>query len=64
MRKKLKLFRIKNDLSQEEMASILGVSRQWYLKIEKGVIDPNIKILEKFEEVFRVDDVFELFKRE
>lgn len=64
MRRELKLFRVKNNLSQEAMASILDVSRQWYIRIEKGVADPNINMLEKFSKIFGVDDVLELFKKE
>lgn len=36
MRTKLKVLRVKEDLTQDEMAKKLGVSRQTYQAIESG----------------------------
>ena len=57
LRKKLKL-------SQEEMSSKLETSRPHYSKIELGKVDPSIEFAYKIQEVFGVDDVLELLKKE
>lgn len=36
LQKELILLRIKADLTQEELASVIGLSRQTYCQIEKG----------------------------
>ena len=41
---KLKAARASRDLSQEELASIVGVSRQTISAIEKGDYNPTIKL--------------------
>ena len=62
MRIELKCFRIKNNLTQKEMAKKLNICRAQYIRIEKGLASPTYRVLEKFAEVFEVDNVFELFK--
>ena len=59
----LKVFRIKNNLSQEDMAKKLGISKVYYCRIETGVNDPSFGLLEKFGEIFNYDDVWFLFKK-
>lgn len=59
----LKVFRIKQDLSQQDMADKLQISKSHYISIENGIYDPSFKILEKFSEVFEYDDIWELFKK-
>jgi transcriptional regulator with XRE-family HTH domain len=43
---KIKVLRLFNDLTQEEMAEKLGYSVQGYAKIERGETDPTIGKLE------------------
>lgn len=40
----LKIARIKKDLTQKELADIVGVSRQTIHAIEKGEYNPTIKL--------------------
>ncbi len=45
--KKIKLERLKKDLSQEELAFQAGVNKNTIWKIETGQVSPNVKTLEK-----------------
>ncbi|MED4452391.1 helix-turn-helix transcriptional regulator [Metabacillus fastidiosus] len=64
MKNRLKQLREQNDISQEKMAELLGVSRQTIISIEKGRYNPSlplaIQIARCFntivEEVFLLDD--------
>lgn len=51
-------------LSQENMANKLGISRPHYSDIENGKVSPSIDFAYKIQEVFGVDDVMELLKKE
>lgn len=51
-------------LSQENMAKQLGISRPHYSDIENGKVSPSIDFAYKIQEVFGVDDVMELLKKE
>lgn len=42
--KQMKIARIENDLSQEQLAEIVGVSRQSIGLIEAGNYNPSIKL--------------------
>lgn len=64
MRFNLLKFRKTKKLSQESMASLLGISRPHYSNIEKGKVSPSIDIAYKIIEVFNVDDVMELLKKD
>ncbi len=47
--------------SQEELARLLGVSRQTVIAIERGRYDPSLKLAFRIARLFgrRVEDVFE-----
>lgn len=62
MRFNLIKFRKIKKLSQEAMASLLGVSRPHYSDIENGKTTPSIDFAYKIQEVFDVDDVLELLE--
>lgn len=64
MRFNLMNFRKKRKLSQEKMASLLGISRPCYSNIENGKVSPSIDFAYKIQEVFEIDDVMELLKKE
>lgn len=64
MRFNLMKFRKIKDLTQEEMATLLGISRPHYSDIENGKVSPSIDFAYKIQEVFDVDDVLELLKKE
>ena len=57
-------FRKKKRLSQKKMASLLGISRPHYSDIENGKVSPSIGFAYKIREVFDIDDVLELLKKE
>lgn len=66
MRENLIIFRVKCNLTQAEMAAMLGFSRQHYSKIENGTQDVSIRFLVKLGEVFKmsIDKARELTKIE
>lgn len=65
MRFNLYKFRKKTlNISQEVMAEKLGISRPHYSDIETGKATPSIEFAYKIQEVFGVDDVMELLKKE
>lgn len=41
---KLKVARVEKDLSQDELAKLVGVSRQTIGLIEKGTYNPSLKL--------------------
>lgn len=59
----LKMYRMKQDLTQKEMATKLGISKSNYVSIELGLTDPSFKFLQRFSEVFNYSDVWDLFKK-
>ena len=44
LRNRVKLARIEKNLSQEELATMIGVSRQTIISIEKGTYCPSTKL--------------------
>ncbi len=61
MNNKLKVYRAMHDLTQEELADKLKVTRQTILAIEKRKYDPSLELAFKIAELFRVkiEDVFQ-----
>lgn len=57
---RVKELRKQSGYTQEELAIILGVSRQTIISIEKGGYEPTLSLAFKIAEVFhlRVDEVF------
>lgn len=51
-------------LTQEEMATMLEISRPHYSDIENGKVSPSVDFAYKIQNVFKVDDVLELLKKE
>ncbi|MCK9579735.1 MAG: helix-turn-helix transcriptional regulator [Methanoregula sp.] len=66
MKNKIKVFRAMHDLTQEDLAHAIGVTRQTILAIEKGKYVPSLdlafKIARHFqvniEEVFQYDEPY------
>ena len=54
MKNNLKELRQKENISQEELASILKVSRQTINSIETGKFDPSLKLVMKMTKHFNV----------
>lgn len=57
---KLKLARVEKDLSQEELANLVGATRQTIGLIELGKYNPSIKLCTKIANTLdkTLDDLF------
>jgi len=55
MKNNLKALRLDKKISQDELASILKVSRQTVNSIETGKFDPSLKLVIKITRFFKVD---------
>ncbi len=62
----LKVFRIKQKLSQNEMAKRLNVGRSTYVEIENGKRDGSIRFFNNLQDEFQLtdDEVWNLTKKE
>lgn len=62
MKNKLKLERASKNLTQDDLAKLIGVSRQTINSIEKGRYIPSTLLSLKISKVFgkSVNDIFEL----
>lgn len=60
MKNKLKIYRAMQDLTQEELARELGVTRQTIIAIEKEKYDPSLILAFKIVRFFKVqiEDIF------
>lgn len=60
MKNNLKVYRAMRDLTQEELAKGLGVTRQTIIAIEKEKYDPSLILAFKIAKFFKIqiEDVF------
>ena len=60
MKNNLKIYRATQDLTQEELAKGLGVTRQTIIAIEKEKYDPSLILAFKIAKFFKVqiEDIF------
>lgn len=60
MKNKLKVYRIMQDLTQEELADKIGVTRVTINSIEKERYDPSLKLAFKIARYFevKIEDIF------
>ncbi len=60
MKNNIKVYRAMSDLTQEELARKLGVTRQTIIAIEKGKYDPSLKLAFEIANFFnvKVEDIF------
>jgi putative transcriptional regulator len=60
MRNKIKVFRAMHDLTQENLAQVIGVNRQTILAIEKGKYVPSLDLAFRIARHFGVslEEVF------
>ena len=56
-------FRIDHDLTQEQLGNTLGVSTGYINQIELGKQNPSYKLLIKFKEIFKNEDVMKVFEK-
>jgi putative transcriptional regulator len=61
MKNKIKVFRAMHDLTQEDLAQAIGVTRQTILAIEKGKYVPSLDLAFRISRYFSVniEDVFQ-----
>lgn len=66
LKNNLKVFREKNNYSQEGLAKELGVSRQTIISIEKGRYNPSLPLALQIGKIFNtyVENVFLLDDKE
>jgi putative transcriptional regulator len=60
MKNKIKVYRAMYDLTQDDLAKKLGVSRQTIISIERGKYDPSLKLAFKIAKFFnvKIEDIF------
>lgn len=60
MRTRIKEFRARNDLTQEELAKRVGVRRETIVFLEKGKYNPSLKLAYDISQVFErtIEEVF------
>jgi putative transcriptional regulator len=60
MKNKLKVYRAMHDITQEELANELGVTRQTIIAIERNKYDPSLALAFKIAAFFKVkiEDIF------
>lgn len=56
MRKNLKVFRVRQDMTQGEMADRIGYTRAAYASIEKGKRDGRDAFWNDFQRAFNLED--------
>jgi len=58
---KIKEYRVRRDLTQEDLAKAVGVSRQSIISIERGRYTPSLALALRFAHFFRcsTDDLFQ-----
>jgi len=55
MKNKIKVFRAMYDLTQEDLAQAIGVTRQTILAIEKGKYVPSLDLAFRISHFFKVN---------
>ncbi|APC42620.1 helix-turn-helix transcriptional regulator [Clostridium estertheticum] len=63
---KIKVLRAEKEITQEELAEAIGVSRGTILEIERGTFNPSLKLTFKIANYFdkKIDDVFEFIEED
>lgn len=60
MKTKLKVYRAMHDLTQEDLAGKIGITRQTIIAMEKGKYNPSLELAFKIARYFDVaiEDIF------
>ena len=61
MKNKIKVYRAMDDITQEDLAKSIGVTRQSIISIEKGKYDPSLVLAFRIARYFSVT-IEELFE--
>lgn len=61
---KLKEYRAKTNMKQDELATKVGVRRETIIRLEKGQYNPSLKLAIDLAKVFevRVEELFEFIE--
>jgi len=61
MRNRIKEFRARYNLTQEELAKLVGVRRETIVFLEKGKYNPSLKLAQDIAKALKtsVDELFE-----
>lgn len=62
-RKNLMKFRIDMGYKSKDMADKLGITKTKYSNLENSKVEPSLEFVYKFQELFDVEDVLELFRK-
>ena len=60
MKTRIKEFRARFDLTQEDLAKLVGVRRETILHLEKGKYNPSLQLAHKIATVLK-SDIYEIF---
>ena len=55
LKTKLKVYRAMHDLTQEDLANAIGVTRQTVIAMEKGKYNPSLELAFKIAHYFKVN---------
>jgi putative transcriptional regulator len=60
MRTRIKELRARHDLTQDDLAKMVGVRRETILYLEKGKYNPSLKLAHDVAKAFKttIDDLF------
>lgn len=60
MKNRIKVLRAENNMTQEDLAEVIGVSRQTINAIEKGKFDPSLPTAFRLAQLFKlkIEDIF------
>lgn len=60
MKNKLRELRQSANISQQNLAQVLGVSRQTIISIERGKFDPSLPLAFRIAQLFdcKIEDIF------
>ncbi|HON36622.1 MAG: helix-turn-helix transcriptional regulator [Methanothrix sp.] len=60
MKNRVRVYRAIHDLTQEELAKKIGVTRQTVLAIEKGKYSPSLDLAFKIAKIFgvKIEEIF------
>jgi putative transcriptional regulator len=59
-RTRIKEFRARHDLTQEDLARLVGVRRETIIHLEKGKYNPSLKLAHDIAKVLKagIDEIF------
>ncbi|WP_034917277.1 helix-turn-helix transcriptional regulator [Gillisia sp. CAL575] len=63
MKNKIKILRAEHELTQQQLAEMVAVSRQTINAIEKGKFDPSLPLAFKISKLFNLS-IEEIFQNE